>query len=179
MRPDSVVFEACQWIPASGILAVCSGKGASWGLFAIVPPLLDMPKQMGQHRHLGCCSAMPSPSSPGHRGPRPLSRGAVEVALHLSGSRSCEERKGRSRGLGMSRVAKSSRRAARSAPPLSSPSLQGPGGLWSPQAPPPQPAACLPPSRSWPGQPPPPPSPSSGSLPSPRTSCSASAGSAE
>ena len=74
---------------------------------------------MGQHRHLGCCSAMPSPSSPGHRGPRPLSRGAVEVALHLSGSRSCKERKGRSRGLGMSRVAKSSRRAL----PLPSPPL--------------------------------------------------------
>lgn len=78
----------------------------------------------------------------------------------MSGSRSCKERKGRSCCLGMSRVAKYSR--LHSAPPLSSPSTPGPGCLWSQQAPPPQPAACLPPSLSPPGQPPPFPSPPPG-----------------
>lgn len=78
----------------------------------------------------------------------------------MSGFRSCKERKGRSCCLGMSREAKYSR--LHSAPPLSPPCTPGPSCLWSQQAPPLQPAACLPPSLSPPGQPPPSPSPPPG-----------------
>lgn len=81
----------------------------------------------------------------------------------MSGSRNCKERKGRSGCLGMSRVAKYSQAASLCPSPLLPlHSLQGPGCLWSQQAPPSQPAACLPPSLSLPGQPPPPPSPPPG-----------------
>lgn len=57
--------------------------------------------------HLDCCSQVSLfPWGLSAAPPPPLSRGTIKGVSHLSGSRSRKERKGRSRRLGMIRVAK-------------------------------------------------------------------------
>lgn len=145
-------------------------KGHHRGYLSPVPPLLDPSNRMGQGKRLGCCSAVPPPSSPGDQGPGTLNRGTTEGALCLSGSRSCKERKGRSCCLGMSRVAKYSRAVLCPSPLLP---LHSRPRLLVVSAGTTSPASCLPATQPVPTKPAP-----TSSFPSPRTSCRASAGSA-
>lgn len=117
-----------------------------------VPPPMDTSKYSGQASWM--LQRCPTPSSPGDRGPRTLSRGATEGALRLSGSWSRKERKGRSR----CGVAKYSRLPLPLPSPPSPPSPPGPGccGL-SKRHFPSQLPACHP--ARLPRQPPPPPAP--------------------
>ena len=98
---DSSIRELSHLVREKGIIgAVCRQYLLWW-------TLQDKWVRCGQ---LDCCSQVSLSSSPGDCAPpppgHPLSRGTIKGVSHLSGSRSRKERKGRSRRLGMSRVAK-------------------------------------------------------------------------